>query len=382
MKVLVAHNLYGSREPSGENRVVQDECKLMERSGVEIVRYLPSSDSLIGGGRLTRARAVEGVFSSRDSRTTLRQVIEKESPDVVHVHNVFPLVSPNVYVEAHRLGVPVVQTVHNYRLVCMAGTYFRRGAPCLDCSHGNPWPGVAHGCYRGTRPQSLAMSVGVVRQQQLWPRYVDRFLALTPFMADWLSSQRIPQERITVRPTWCAGPNIAPPLGRNVLFVGRVDRIKGVDDLVRAWGRTELAAERSLEIVGDGPLLPEVRRLSGGLSGIHIHGQLSKDATDAAYARAAIVVVPSNCYEGFPRVIAEAFAVGRGVITTANPNLDSVVTQSAAGIVAPPDELPAALTEGVRRSVELGAAARAYWETRLAPQQAVSSLMDVYRSLK
>ena len=257
MRVLVAHNLYRSSAPSGENQLVRAEIGLLRDGGVDVVEMLEDSDT-IPGGPAGVLRAAPGPIYSPSGVRRFERLLVSTRPDVVHLHQVQPLISPWVVRVAGKHGVPVVQTVHNYRHGCANGLHLRDGRVCTDCVGTRlGLPAVQHGCYRDSRLQTLPVSIGMVAHRRTWQEGVARYLALTPFMRDMLISYGLPADRITVRPTWVPDPGFAGEPGRDVLYVGRLDEAKGIDRLLDAWAlarRSGLDPQQRLVVAGDGPL--------------------------------------------------------------------------------------------------------------------------------
>src|SRR5690606_17801609 len=248
--------------------------------------------------------AVSPVHAAATQRD-LAALLEREQPDILHLHNPYPLLSPSVVQTAHRAGVKVVQTIHNYRHDCMNGLYFRDGHDCRDC-HGKRWngPGVRHGCYRGSRPQSAVMAVALGARQGTW-RTVDRYIALTDAIADFLRSIGIEDRRIRVKPNAVADPGAVPP-GEGFLVGARLVPEKGVELLLDAWERVDLPGG-TLRIAGDGPLRPRVEA-AAGKNGVEYLGQLGPVERDAALAASAAVVIPSIWQDILPTTGIEALA--------------------------------------------------------------------------
>src|SRR4051794_39763124 len=178
LRVVVVHNRYVSANPSGENEVVDTELQLLKDAGVYVRPYIRSSDEIAQMNPMRRAAgAIRPIRSGEDLRR-VDALIDEVRPDVVHLHNPYPLISPMVIRTSKRRGVAVVQTVHNQRHICMAGTFSRDGHDCYECvGRVPPLPGVRHGCYRGSRPQSLVMATSLSVHRPTF-RLVDRFLAL------------------------------------------------------------------------------------------------------------------------------------------------------------------------------------------------------------
>ncbi|MGH3647794.1 MAG: glycosyltransferase family 4 protein, partial [Micromonosporaceae bacterium] len=219
MKVVIAHNRYVSAQPSGENSVVDNELGLLAEAGVEVVPFLRTSDEIATMSAGQKALLPISPLYAGTAQRQLRDLLAREKPDVLHLHNPYPLLSPWVVRTAHAAGVPVVHTVHNFRQVCVAGTYFRDGHPCYDCrgkSFG--YPGILHGCYRGSRAQSAIMASTLAAHRGTW-RSVDRFIALTTAMAAHLRSYGIQDSQIVVKPNCVPDPGTHSVTGSGFLYV-------------------------------------------------------------------------------------------------------------------------------------------------------------------
>lgn len=313
MKVMVAHNRYSSAVPSGENMVVDAEIEMLREAGVEVVPFIKSSDSLGSVG--AKLKASTGPVWAPATRE-LARILDAEKPDVLHLHNVYPLISPWAVRTAKSRGVAVVQTMHNYRHQCVAGTHLREGKICEECTpQGLGLAAVKYGCYRSSRVQSAAMVTGRRVHRSTW-QMVDRYFALTPFMAQRLVAMGIEPSRVVERPTSCPDPGeMPPPTQKRLLFVGRLDEAKGIPLLLEAWTRSTAASDGwTLAIVGSGPLEERVRSVSASDPSVVFRGRRVGEELTAEYRDAPAVVVPSIWFEGYPRVIAEAFAHGRTVI--------------------------------------------------------------------
>ncbi|HVF04175.1 MAG TPA: glycosyltransferase [Frankiaceae bacterium] len=381
VRVLVVHNRYVSAVPSGENAVVDDEIGALRGAGVEVLTHLRSSDEIAALPPARKAAlAVRPVRSGEDA-DAVEALIRRQRPDVLHLHNPYPLVSPWVVRVAARAGVPVVQTLHNYRHACIAGSLFRDGHACEDCI-GTPlrWPGVVHGCYRGSRPQSVVLTAAEVLHGPTW-RKVDRFLALTSFAARTLSRAGVPLDRVTIRPTSAPDPGGPEPPGTGHLFVGRLDEEKGALLLAEAWRRTPRGGR--LTIVGDGRCRPEIERLAAERDDVCYLGAQPSGRVAREMAHAAAVVIPSVCYEGLPRVLVEAFARARPVLATDVGPLPELVTDDV-GWTAPatPDAFAAALAATRPPDPVRGAAARARYLGEHTPERSLRTLLDVYESVR
>jgi glycosyltransferase involved in cell wall biosynthesis len=379
MRVLVAHNLYRSSSPSGENKLVRSEVELLREGGVEVVDLLTDSDDIAPGVRGV-LRAAPGPVYSPSGVRRFRRLLDATKPDVVHLHNVYPLISPYVVRVAGRAGVPVVQTVHNYRHGCVNALHLRDGHPCTECLGTRlGLPAVRYGCYRGSRAQTLPMTLGQNLHGSTWREGVARYLALTPFMREKLVATGVPDDRIAIRPTWVPDPGWAGTPGRDVLYVGRLDEAKGIDRLLVAWQRGRPEGRR-LVVAGDGPLAGLVDEAQRRDPSVEWLGAVSANRVAEAMRDAAYVVVPSVFFEGYPLVVAEAFGRGRAVLTVAGGSVGSIVGDEGGWTVRPTTEdIGAALgsitDDDVRRR---SAAARARYERDNTPGRGLESLLAVY----
>jgi glycosyltransferase involved in cell wall biosynthesis len=382
MRVLVAHNRYRSALPSGENAVVAADVAMLRDAGVQVRSLLPSSDDIDGLPFGRRAGIATSPVLNPAGVRELRAVFRDFRPDVLHVHNVVPHFSPWVVRSSHAAGVPVVQTVHNYRHSCVSGFRFRDGHPCDDCvGRLLPVPAVVHSCYRGSTVQSAAMAAGQFAHRGTW-RSVDRFLALTSFQAGELVRLGINAARVSVRPTAAPDPGPPTPPGRNVLFVGRLDEMKGAQDLLAAWARTDPPPGARLRIVGEGPLLKPLWRTAACMSTVDLLGRLDADGVAAEMRDAALVALPSLWYEGMPRVLVEALGHGRPVLVHDIGGLP-VDDHDRLGWAAPVGGLAKTLDVLHNREVlrEKGIAARERYLDRHTPAAATDSLLAAYRDV-
>jgi len=370
MKVLVAHNFYHSSVPSGENTVVQREISTLRESGVNVIAFTRSSDDI---PRLPLRQKLELPFAPMHSPTAvhqLRELIGAHQPDVLHLHNPYPLLSPAVVKTAKRAGVAVVQTVHNFRHRCMAAFLYRDGHPCVEClGRAGPLPGVVHGCYRGSRTQSAVMATTLAGHRALW-RKLD-------FLVDEVGA---PLDAVTVKPNAAPDPGRIPPGGAGMLFLGRLSSEKGIDLLLEAW-MSMPAGDLRLTIAGDGPLKSQVVAAAAQREDISYAGRLDESAAQQARERASVVVVPSTWAEICPLVVIEAMASSRAVLGTALGGLPWLIGDG--GWVVAPEA--SALAERIARLRESPAAvgatqraARKRFEDVFAPAGTADALVAVY----
>lgn len=353
MKILLAHNYYGSSAPSGENQVFEAEGNLLRQRNHEVHEFIRHSDVIRAKGI---RGAVQGALSTPwnpFAAREIQQVVETIHPEVVHVHNTFPLLSPSVF---HAIGhrAARVLTLHNYRLFCPAAIPMRAGRVCTDCldSH-SVWPSLQHGCYRGSRLATLPLAANVALHRNLgtWTRQVDAFIALTEFQRERMIAAGLPADRVHVKPNFYPGnPAMLPWSDRrnNVVFAGRLTAEKGVRALVEAWLLWGSSAPE-LRIVGDGELRAELEQLAATVPEIPIRflGQLAGAAAQEEIAHARLLVLPSEWFEGFPMVVREAFAFGTPAAASNIGPLPSIVQQGENGVVFEPAN-PQSLLNAVR----------------------------------
>jgi glycosyltransferase involved in cell wall biosynthesis len=374
MKVLVAHNRYSSAQPSGENTVVDAEIAQLTAAGVQVVPFLRSSDEIGSLPLREKALLPLGPIISPSSITALVRLIRASSPDLLHLHNPYPLISPWIVRTAQAHGLPVVQTVHNYRQVCANGLYFRDGHICHDCrGRAVPLPAVRHACYRGSRAQSALMATALTVHRGTW-RGVDRYIALTDAIAAHLRDFGIPDDRIVVKPNSTPDPGAPAPLGDGFLFVGRLSAEKGVSLMLDAWARQPAG---TLRIVGDGPLRPLVESRSD----VVFLGPQDQAGVRAAMRDSAVLLVPSMWHDVLPTVILEALAAGRPVLGTDLGGIPYLVGDAGWTVPATVDALAAALPVARAEAPALAAAARKRYESTFTPELLTGRLVDVYRSL-
>jgi len=383
MRVLLVHNFYRSSAPSGEDEVVRSEHRLLMENGFEVIPFTRYNDDL-GTGALGALGAVFSNAWSFASVNALRRLIEEQRPDIAHFHNTFPQISPAAYDACREAGVPVVQTLHNYRMFCANGLLNRDGAACESCLGRAPLPALWHGCYRESRVATAGMLIGssLHRARRTYQTQVDRYIVLTEFARQRFIAHGIPADRIVVRGN-CLPCDPGPGSGGGgyALYAGRLTAEKGVRTLIRAWRRT---SGITLRVAGDGELRAELEREARDLP-VEFLGRVPPERVIDLMQRAELLVVPSECYEGFPRVIVEAFATGTPIVAANLGGLGELVDERA-GIKflsgddsALADAVTAlwrapALRENLRR------ANRRRFERDYSPAMGLASLHEIYRA--
>jgi glycosyltransferase involved in cell wall biosynthesis len=381
MKVVVAHNRYSSAQPSGENTIVDIEIAALRAAGIAVVPFIRSSDEIGGLPPAQKALLPLAPIWAPGAQRDLHRLIGEHRPDLVHLHNPYPLISPWIVKTAHAHGLPVVQTVHNYRQVCANGVYFRDGHVCRDCrGRAFALPAIAHSCYRGSRAQSAIMATTLAVHRGTW-RSVDRYIALTSAIADHLRDYGIPDEHIVVKPNSVPDPGEPTPPGDGFLFLGRLSAEKGIGLLLDAWSRRPEGSLGLLRIAGDGPLREEVLAAARSRSDVVHLGSLDPSGVRAALRQTSVVVAPSTWYDVLPTVILEALANGRAVLGTHLGGIPYLVGDAGWTVAPTPEALAAAFPVAAAGAKELSGRARARYLSMFTPELQVTRLIEVYSSL-
>ncbi len=315
MKILLVHNFY--QQPGGEDVVFAQERQLLERKGHQVITYTRDNDEANPSSAFDRLRLIRRIISAPDSRRDIAAILRTEKPDVAHIHNTFMMISPSIYEACNEACVPIVQTLHNFRLFCPASTFCRNGRVCEDCSQVGLASSVRHACYRSSRASTaaVALMLQVHRVQGTWNRRVNAFIALTEFAKRKFVDNGLLPQRIHVKPNFVdPDPGEREVPGDYALFVGRLSPEKGVSTLLKAWGLVR--ASIPLKIAGDGPLRSELEAQSRelGRRPIEFLGRVSGTEARSLIKNARFVVIPSVWYEGFPMMNAESFACGVPVL--------------------------------------------------------------------
>ncbi|MCE2509400.1 MAG: glycosyltransferase family 4 protein [Alphaproteobacteria bacterium] len=384
MRILLVHNFY--QQAGGEDAVFANEHALLAAHGHEVRKLTITNDAVRGAFRVLKTALVT-PYSAAARRRMAASLAEHE-PDLVHVHNFFPLFTPSIFDACLEAGVASVMTLHNYRLICPAATLYRSGHVCEECVTGSPYRAVLHGCYRGSQPGSLAVARMVKRHRAAgtWQTRPDRFIALTEFARQKFIEGGLPEDRIRVKPNFLpegAPAAGGPPASRaGGLFVGRLSPEKGIHTLLRAW--RDLGV--SLRMAGDGPLLEEVRREAP--SAVTVLGARPKESVAEEMQRAAFFVLPSEWYEGFPMVLLECFRAGLPVIASKLGAMAEIVEEGQNGLTfaaGNSGELAAkvrwaeANPEAMRA---MGKNARKLYEANYTAEANYTRLMEIYEEAR
>jgi glycosyltransferase involved in cell wall biosynthesis len=389
MHILVVHNRYSSAQPSGENKVVDQEVELLRAAGHRVEVFERRSDEIAARSLPGKAAVPLLVPWNPAVRRELAARLRTERPDVVHIHNVFPLLSPAVLAACADADVPAVATLHNYTQICPPGTLQRDGRPCSECVGTAPLPAVRHGCYRNSRLATVPLAVSLSVNRRRWWSGVERFFCISAAQRDVLVRAGMPSERLAVKHNFVPEPGTWRTAdGEHVLFLGRLAQAKGVRLLMAAWD--EIASGGGvgvpLVIAGAGPLEREVTAWAAGRDDVRYVGLYDTAECQKALARSVAVVAPSTWLEAFGLVVVEAMAAGVPAVAAGHGAFVELVEDGATGLLHQPGEA-ASLASCLRRITaepdrnrEMGRAARSRYEQGFSPAVGLERLVEGYRT--
>lgn len=385
MRVLLGHDYYRSSAPSGEDAAFCTERALLERNGFEVITFERFNDDIDDSTLANRIKVALNAAWSDTTYWSLRELIGKTRPHVAHFHNTFPLISPSAYAACQDAGVPVVQTLHNYRLICPGALLMRDGAPCEDCVGASLLPALRHRCYRGSLPATASV-VWMLARNRLrgsYQRLVNRYVALTRFAATSLVRGGLPRHRIVVKPNFMTDvPAPGKGDGGYAVFVGRLSEEKGIHTLARAWRQVRGVR---LKVAGDGPLRKQLEaQAEADGSAVEFLGYRSRPEVLELIGAAALQIVPSECYEGFPMAVLEGYACGTPVLASRIGSLDEIVEEGSTGVkfeAGNDEELARRVTElfvAPQRLRDMRVQARQTFEANYTAERNLAMLKQIY----
>lgn len=332
-RILIVHNYY--QIPGGEDTVVSNERKMLEDNGHDVFMYFRHNDEIKKKGIIGKLLLpFETIYSLRTTRD-IKKIVKEKKIDIVHVHNTFPLISPSVYSASKISGAKVVQTIHNFRLLCPAATFARDNKICEDCVNKGLLNSVKHKCYRNSKIQTI-ISASMLKFNRIIGSYkkVDAYIALTEFNKEKLSSL-IPKEKIFVKPNFCEKPNIpiVPIEEREYfMFLGRLDKLKGINLLVEAWNDIK---DEELIVVGTGPEEEYIKSFikENNMTNVKLVGFKKKDEAMKLLSKAKALIVPSQWYEGFPMTIVESINLMVPVIANDIGSIAEIINDDRLGVI-------------------------------------------------
>lgn len=331
--ILIVHNYY--QIPGGEDTVVANEKRMLEEHGHKVILYTRNNAELKRMSKLRKLLLpVTTVFNPK-SYKEIKQLIQKENIEVVHVHNTLNLISPAVYYVARAMKIPVVQTIHNFRLLCPGATFYRDGHICEDCVEHGLKCAVKHSCYRGSIAQTLVcvMSTWIHRMTGIYGKI--NYICLTEFNKNkLLQLPQIEKEMTFVKPNFveCRENFVSEEKRKNqFVFAGRLDKLKGIDILFEAWRQMGEEAPK-LIVCGTGPLNEWCKAfVNSNTVNIEMRGFVPNQDAIKIISNSKALILPTQWYEGFPMSIVESFSVGTPVICSELGNSGSVVGEGITG---------------------------------------------------
>jgi glycosyltransferase involved in cell wall biosynthesis len=380
----MAHNYY--QQPGGEDQVFKAESRLLERHGHSLFSLTRQNSDI---NNMSPVRVARNTLWNPQIYREIRQTIRRERIDVAHFHNTFPMVSPSAYYAARREGVPVIQTLHNFRILCPGSLLYREGRVCETCvTRSVPWPGVVHRCYRNSRIQTGMVTgmVSVHRMLRTWSNAVDVYIALTEFSRNKFVEGGFPPDKIALKSNFLdTDPGQAdrgPNGGEYAFYAGRLTEDKGLQVLLDSW--RELKSHVQLRIAGTGPLLESVRSQADNIPGVQVLGATPHSQILDLMKHASMLIVPSLWYEGLPVTVVEAYATGLPVVASDLGSLKTLIKEGVTGL-----HFPAGDSRALARCVErmlspdcdlraMGANARAAFLRDHSPEVCYTTLMSIY----
>ncbi len=361
MRILQVHNKY---RPGwgGEETVVALEAELLRSHGHEVEQLYAWTKELDGASAIRLFSAGLGTVWSFRGYSMMKKAIARFSPDIVHVHNTFPLLSPSVFWAADKAGVPIVQTLHNYRLTCANALLLRQDQPCQECVGHFPWPGLRHRCFGSSLPRTAAVTSMNVMHRWLgtYQNKVHAFIALTPFSKEILTRAGLPRERIHLKPNFSpATVRLTSPRLRRFVFAGSIARFKGVHLLLEAWGRLASSGHQ-LFMVGDGPDRAELELRFVAHENIKWCGNLPREKVLDVIAASRWLVQPSLAYENFPMSVLEALSLGTPVIVPNHGAFAAIVSVGMEGLLFSAGD-SGSLSTALRAALEASDSAWTQW---------------------
>lgn len=384
MKILYLHNYY--QQNGGEDFVLKNEMNIVQQKGHITDLFFMDNKKI--NGLISEIDSAIHVVYSNNSKNDVKNHLNCLKPDIVHVHNFFPLLTPSVYDACIEINIPVVQTLHNFRTICPGALLSRNSIVCEKCITRSPYHSVFHKCYKNSFFGSffVAKMVEYHRKNKTWQYKVNRFIALTEFGKNKFIEAGFPTKKIIVKPNFIEDPlkskkNISNARKIKALFIGRLSPEKGVDILIKAWENIHYP----LEIAGTGPLFSKLKESVP--DNISFFGQLSKEEVIHKMLESSFLIMPSICYEGFPLVIVEAFACSLPVVASRLGSMEEIIQDGVTGMhfkAGNADDLAEkvnAMFASQERLKQMGINARNEYEAKYTPEKNYELLMGIYNKV-
>lgn len=401
MTILMVHNFHRSGAPSGDDAVFRNEIELLKSKGYEVIIYKRNNDELFSTHFIKKIPMWFQALWSLKSYINIKKIIQKEKPDVVHFHNIFPLISPSGYDACREMNIPVVQTLHDFRFLCPIAFFFRNGRICEECPEKGFWNCIRHRCFRNSRFQSAIASFifWFHKKFNTWLRKIDLFICLTESQRKKFIEYGFPADKIIIKPNFFSqNLRLSPNFGNYAVFIGRLSPEKGIDILIKSlqfitpstFNLSPNADNHSpfhLKVIGSGPQQKELQKLAEemNLENIEFLGMKTHAETMQLLQNARFLIMPSIWNEGFPMIIAEAFANSKPVIGSRLGAMADLVKDGETGLLFEPGnskdlaEKIKWLWEHPDECRRMGANARREYDEKYTPEQNYKMLMDIYQ---
>ncbi len=382
MNVLVVYNQY--QQPGGEDIAVASESELLRRHGHVVVEYRRDNNDIKSYGLLKKASLYFTATWAKRSFREIKELCKNHKPDVAHFHNTTPLISPSAYYACKEEGVPVVQTLHNYRLLCPGTLLMRNGVACEECILRDFQPALKHKCYRNSYFATLALVRMLRKHRSLgtYDKVVDRYIALSEFSRKKFVEGGLPEDKVSVKPNFVLDPPEPRFEGEYAVYVGRLSGEKGIYVLLEAWKKE---SQIPLVVVGSSDLAKKLP--STAPPSARFAGEVPHEKAIQIILGAKFLVLPSLCFEGFPLALVEAFACGKPVVASRLGALEEIVKDGETGLLFEPgdaNDLAAKvnkLTEDPALVVQMGRNAWLEFKRSYSAEVNYEQLVKIYSSV-
>lgn len=375
----MVHNQY--QHAGGEDSVFSNEATILREAGHEVVVSLTSNDKI--NSNIKKVLASFSAIWSYSGYRRLARVLDKEKPDVVHVHNFFPYPSASLFWACTRRRIPVVWTLHNFRLMCANGLLYRDDRPCTDCVGRSPLPAIRYKCYRQSRIGSAVVAATILTHRIIgtWRNKVTCFIALTEFAKQKFIEAGLPPEKIVIKPNFSQAQFPSAHVRAGALYVGRLSPEKGVDTLIKAWANVT----HHLTVIGDGPLRHQLEQIAG--PNVSFVGQQSPKSVKEAMSKTQLLIVPSIWFENFPMTIVEGMAAATPILASDIGALSTIIEDGVTGLhftAGSADDLARAANKALADEAylrKIGTEALRHFQTYLSPERNCEYLEKIYRKI-
>lgn len=384
MKIIIAHNYY--QQSGGEDVVYRQEIDLLKSYHHQVISYDISNLEI---NDLKKGQLALKTIWNKKVYEDINTLVRIERPEIVHFHNTFPLISPAGYFAAKKYGGKVVQTLHNFRLICPSAILFRNGSVCEDCvGKFVPYPGIYHACYRDSYSASSVTAVMLAFHKFIhtWDRQINGYIALTEFSKNKFIQGGLPREKIYLRPNYLINkPNFSRSKRQGYIYAGRLSIEKGINVIFETWRRNPDL--EGINIIGTGPLLNHCLDETKTLHNVRVSSWVDHGILMDMIQNSRAVIYPSVCYETFGMALLEAFSTGTPVIASNHGAMAEIIQDGKTGLLfAAGDWSDLAIkvrwaSEHPAEMAEMGKNARAEFEARYTADKAYDSLMDIYEQI-